>query len=526
MELVNVLMFILRIIFSYLISTYIGRKRNIGAEYSFWISLFLTPIVGIIITLCSSKFKGELPKRNVIIENIGIVIFLLGALVLLMTLGALLSNNSYLEPKFLYSMMFLGSGIFTLGLYIRQKGLGKSFADEYVLLSNKPLETNVNGNTLDYPEIVNFSISPMVVKSGDKITISWDVRKAIKVSISGLGTVELGGFKVFKIHNIHDVQTKIITLYAENDTGVKTSKDLTLKFKNPIKAQTTINEVESISLSKWFIQKIKQNKSSNFKILFSVLSIVIMLYYVVLFYQSRNTLIEESAITQSKPISKFKDTFYYDVSQYLRRKNPGISNEEVFVKADEFRKFPEEFYANVFKDINNGIKIDKRQLRKFSESINMKLDFDKIPVHLRGFNIEKYSTGEKPFADCFETMTQCYDNCSQITVIAPFNSDVVVTIKQEYQVIDHGYISESESFTFELENGTYQTFFYFGSGGWDVDKILTTTSCGELYGGFVTDEVFSKAQEENLNSTVLTYTLQLTKNGNFSTTPSSVKENF
>ncbi len=263
MELISAIMFILRIIFSYMISTYLGRMRNIGAAYSFWISLFLTPIVGIIITLCSSKFKGELPKRKLIFENIGIVIFLIGGLVLLMTLGALLSNNSYLEPKFLYSMMFFGSGIFTLGLYVRQKGLGKSFADEYLLLSYKPLKTYVIGNTLDYPEIINFSISPLVIKSGDKISISWDVRKAIKVSISGLGTVELCGSKNFNIHNIHDVQSKIITLYAENDTGVKISKDITLKFKNPIKAKTTINQVESISLSIWFIEKIKQYKSSN-----------------------------------------------------------------------------------------------------------------------------------------------------------------------------------------------------------------------------------------------------------------------
>lgn len=134
--------------------------------------------------------------------------------------------------------------------------------------------------------------------------------------------------------------------------------------------------------------------------------------------------------------------------------------------------------------------------------------------------------GAKPYSYCFESNNRCggYD-CSQIIVKTPYNSDVLVTIKKKDKVYRHAYISAGSSYTFNLSNGTYQPFFYYGK-GWNPNKFMKNTSCGELKGGFISNEHFGKDNPQNFYNSILTYTLIKQQGGNFSTKPSNKEEAF
>ena len=135
-------------------------------------------------------------------------------------------------------------------------------------------------------------------------------------------------------------------------------------------------------------------------------------------------------------------------------------------------------------------------------------------------------TGSKPYAYVFGSSNSCdgYD-CSQIKVKTPSNSDVLVTIKKNGKVYRHAYINSTSSYTFNIPNGRYQTFFYYGK-GWNPKKFMKETTSGTLKGGFIDAEVFGKDSTQSLNNNVLSYELILQQNGNFSTSPSNSNEAF
>ena len=81
-------------------------------------------------------------------------------------------------------------------------------------------------------------------------------------------------------------------------------------------------------------------------------------------------------------------------------------------------------------------------------------------------------TGATPYAYCFGGNRSCSDwGCAGISVKTPYNSDVLVTIKKNGSVYRHAYIKAGDTFKFELPNGTYQPFFYYGT-GWDPNKFV------------------------------------------------------
>ena len=134
------------------------------------------------------------------------------------------------------------------------------------------------------------------------------------------------------------------------------------------------------------------------------------------------------------------------------------------------------------------------------------------------------STGGTPYSNCYGRNTNCSEwGCSAIKVVAPNNSDVLVTIKKNEQAVQHAYIRAGESYTFEIRNGTYQPFFYYGT-GWNPEKIMKRTTCGNITGGFISGESFGKDDPQDLNNGKLQYTLVLQENGNFSTIPSDPNE--
>ena len=134
------------------------------------------------------------------------------------------------------------------------------------------------------------------------------------------------------------------------------------------------------------------------------------------------------------------------------------------------------------------------------------------------------STGAMPYSYCFGSNNYC-DNfgCSRITVLTG-SSDALVTIKDRRgYVIRHGYIKSGHTFSFHLPDGTYQVFFYSGS-GWNPNKIMKSNSCGTLKGGFVSNEDVTKVYSHTLFNKEWTIELILQENGNLQTQPSSQSE--
>ncbi len=134
------------------------------------------------------------------------------------------------------------------------------------------------------------------------------------------------------------------------------------------------------------------------------------------------------------------------------------------------------------------------------------------------------STGSTPYSYCFGGNSSCSDwACSQIKVKTPYNSDVLVTIKKGEKVVRHAFIKGGSTYTFELANGTYQPFFYYGK-GWNPEKVMKQSDCGTLKGGFIANEDFGKDSPQNLSNNILEYELILQQSGNFSTRPSNADE--
>lgn len=136
------------------------------------------------------------------------------------------------------------------------------------------------------------------------------------------------------------------------------------------------------------------------------------------------------------------------------------------------------------------------------------------------------SNGSTPYATCFGGNSSCTDNgCSEIQVKSPTDSDVVVTIKNGNKVIRHAYIKAGNRYTFQLPNGTYQPYFYYGK-GWNPEQEMPSETCKNLKGGFISETQVGKDDPQTLINTVLTYSLILQQSGNFSTRPSTIEEVF
>ena len=130
------------------------------------------------------------------------------------------------------------------------------------------------------------------------------------------------------------------------------------------------------------------------------------------------------------------------------------------------------------------------------------------------------ATGATPYAKYYGGNKKCNEyGCSKIKVTTS-NSDVLVTIKKNGRVVRHAYIKAGGNYTFSFPNGTYQAFFYYGS-GWNPKKPMKG---GEISGGFVNNESFGKDDPQTLSNNILEYSLVLQEYGNFSTRPSDSDE--
>jgi hypothetical protein len=170
-----------------------------------------------------------------------------------------------------------------------------------------------------------------------------------------------------------------------------------------------------------------------------------------------------------------------------------------------------------------NIRIAREEYERIQREIELQNQKKEKAIYDKYIN-NSLSTGSAPYSYCFGRNSSCSDwGCSQIKVRTPYNSDVLVTIKKGEKVVRHAFIKGGSSYTFELPNGTYQPFFYYGK-GWNPEKVMKQTDCGTLSGGFITNEDFGKDSPQTLSNNVLEYELILQQSGNFSTKPSNADE--
>lgn len=127
--------------------------------------------------------------------------------------------------------------------------------------------------------------------------------------------------------------------------------------------------------------------------------------------------------------------------------------------------------------------------------------------------IEKYGKnsldqGVQPYADHYGSPKKPKkDSNSDIVVVAPISFDVVAIIKEKDEngkVVSHAYVKADSTYTFTIDNGAYQTFFYIGR-GWHPDKQMPNG----LKGGFLLFETYSKDDPVSLTDEVITYKLSM-----------------
>lgn len=133
------------------------------------------------------------------------------------------------------------------------------------------------------------------------------------------------------------------------------------------------------------------------------------------------------------------------------------------------------------------------------------------------------SRGAKPWSNCFGRSNTCDGRCSEIKINSPSNIDVVVLLKQGNVTKRHAYIPAGRSYTFNIPNGRWQPFFYYGK-GWYPDKEMESSSCTSIKGGFLEYEDWDKDSPDYLEDVVITYTLTAVVDGNFQTQSSSQSE--
>lgn len=126
---------------------------------------------------------------------------------------------------------------------------------------------------------------------------------------------------------------------------------------------------------------------------------------------------------------------------------------------------------------------------------------------------EKYGknsleNGARPYEAYFgKPMKYRKDSNSDIVVKAPISFDVVTVLRkndEQGDVVAHAYIKADSVYTFTVDNGKYQAFFYIGR-GWHPEKQMSDS----LVGGFLQFETFSKDDPVSVMDEVFTYKLSM-----------------
>ncbi len=128
-------------------------------------------------------------------------------------------------------------------------------------------------------------------------------------------------------------------------------------------------------------------------------------------------------------------------------------------------------------------------------------------------DIEKYGNntlpnGELPYQAFFGDNAKSNKKFNtDVVVVAPVAFDMVTVIKENDEngkVVAHAYVAADSTYTFKIDNGKYQVFFYIGN-GWNPNKQMEDG----VLGGFVRNETYSKDDPVSLANEVITYQLSM-----------------
>ncbi len=134
-------------------------------------------------------------------------------------------------------------------------------------------------------------------------------------------------------------------------------------------------------------------------------------------------------------------------------------------------------------------------------------------------DIEKYGNnvlahGSAPYSSFFgENRTAQKKHYSDVEVVAPIGFDMVAIIKEQNEdgrVVAHAYVQADSTYTFKIDNGRYQMFFYIGK-GWKPGKKMKDG----VLGGFVRNETYSKDDPVSLANEVITYQVSMKERDKF-----------
>lgn len=175
-------------------------------------------------------------------------------------------------------------------------------------------------------------------------------------------------------------------------------------------------------------------------------------------------------------------------------------------------------------EVLDSIVEDEEYLPIDVDSIEEVVNIDDVET-VDTYQVEEWTTGDTPYSKYYGDNMKCRKTeCSGIKITAPETSDVVVIVKkrnEQGKVAGHVYISAGDTYKIDLPDGVYQTFFYYGD-EWSPYKDMGNG----VKGGFVRDEVFAKDNPQEIYSAVLSYVLQLRRDGNFQSKSSNRSEMF
>jgi hypothetical protein len=106
------------------IAYFLGRKRQIGLNWSLFFCFFLSPIVGFISTMLSPKYYDDPPEPSKTKQVTGWIIAVLFSLPVLGGVAGLASGNASFE---IIQGTFMGIGLVGAGIYSAGRGKGKSY---------------------------------------------------------------------------------------------------------------------------------------------------------------------------------------------------------------------------------------------------------------------------------------------------------------------------------------------------------------------------------------------------------------
>ena len=114
-------------VLAYLIARFLGKQRQIDFNWSFFFSVFLTPVGGLIIIMLSKKKYEDSPEPSTIKKGFGWFILLLGIFAFVVNLIGFSKGLNKTSAEDLIISLITHVGLIGLGYYLIELGKGINF---------------------------------------------------------------------------------------------------------------------------------------------------------------------------------------------------------------------------------------------------------------------------------------------------------------------------------------------------------------------------------------------------------------